>query len=106
MDAVTAGLIGSTVTGVVSIVAILANIYISRRSLQHAGAKEIAKLSVELKLQQLNELYGPLLELTEQNYRLAQKIREGKANPQQWRLETTSTMSWLIQSMALSPARS
>jgi len=86
MDAPTAALIGSGIAGLVSIVAIISNVYLTNRNLRHSAVKDIAKVSVELKIQQLNELYGPLLHLTEQNFRLAQKLREGKPHPENWRL--------------------
>jgi hypothetical protein len=79
-------LIGTVLTASVSIVAILVNYYSTRRTLRHGTALDIGKVSLELKMRQLNELYGPLLFLVEQNRRLAMKLREGKGDPDKWRL--------------------
>lgn len=84
--AVIAAIVSSVVSGTVSVIAVIANIKISNRSLKQSAAKDIAKVSVELKIRQLNELYGPLLQLTEQDRRLAMKLREGKEDPGNWRL--------------------
>jgi hypothetical protein len=86
MDAATATLIGVGITAFVSVCAIGVNYLITKQTLRHGAARDIGKISLELKIQQLNELYGPLLLLVEQNRRLAQKLREGKPDPENWRL--------------------
>lgn len=97
MDPVIATLIGIGITASISICAMWVNYRITNRTLRHSTARDIGKISLELKIQQLNELYGPLLLLIEQNRRLAQKLREGKrlsilklredkSNPKKWRL--------------------
>lgn len=92
----TATLIAVVLTASVSICAMWVNYRITNRTLRHSAARDIGKISLELKIQQLNELYGPLLLLIEQNRRLAQKLREGKrltirlredkSQPKKWRL--------------------
>lgn len=90
MDAAIATLIGvgitAFVTGSVAVYAIRANNRTTTRTLRHGAARELGKISLEHKTQQLNELYGPLLLLLEENRRLAQKLREGKGDPEKWRL--------------------
>jgi len=86
MDSGVAALIGAGIGASVSALTILGNMYSVRQTLRHGAAKDIAKVSIEHKIQQLNELYGPLLQLTEQNDRLARKLREGKTDPKAWRL--------------------
>lgn len=96
MDPVIVTLITVGITASVSICAMWVNYRITNRTLRHSAARDIGKISLELKIQQLNELYGPLLLLIEQNRRLAQKLREGKgltirlredkSHPKKWRL--------------------
>ncbi len=88
MDTPTATIIAAAIGGgvsiAVSVAALMANYYNNRLNLRHGEVKDLAKVSLELKIKQLNELYGPLLLLIEQNNVLAKKIREGK--PPDWRL--------------------
>ena len=86
MDAAVATLVGVGITAIVSLCAMIANYKITNRSLHHGTARELGKISLELKIQQLNELYGPLLLLVEQNRRMADKLREGKGDPAKRRL--------------------
>ena len=79
-------LIGAFIVAFVSLVAILTNYRITERTLRHGAAREFGKISLELKIKQLNDLYGPLRLLIEQNRILAQKLREGKGDPEEWRL--------------------
>lgn len=83
MDATVIGLI---VTASVSAFAIGMSYLNTKRTLTHGAVREFGKISLEYKTQQLDELYGPLLLLLEQNRRLAQKLREGKGDPGKWRL--------------------
>ena len=86
MDATTATLTGIGITAFVSIIALTSNYLIMKQTLRQSVILDIGKISLELKVQQLNELYGPLLLLLEQNKILARKLREGKIDPEKWRL--------------------
>lgn len=86
MDAAIAALIGAGIAGSISVCAFLVNYFITRMNLDHVSAREFAKIALELKTQQLSELYGPLMALVEQDRRLAQKLREGKGDPEEWKL--------------------
>jgi len=90
MDATSAALIGVGIGAFVSVCAIVANIFSTNRTMRHISAREFGKISLEIKIsqlvRQLNELYGPLLLLQEQEKRLASRLREGKADPEKWRL--------------------
>ena len=86
MDATTATLTGIGITAFVSIIALTSNYLIMKQTLRQSVILDIGKISLELKVQQLNELYGPLLLLIEQNTILARKLREGKGDPKKWRL--------------------
>lgn len=86
MEPAIAALIGAAIGASASVCAIVGNVYVMRQTLRQGAVKDIAKLSIEHRIQQMNELYGPLLQLTAQNKQLADKLREGKANPQEWRL--------------------
>jgi hypothetical protein len=74
------------VTGVVSISTIIIGYITTKKTLSYGSAQEFSKIALELKIKQLNELYGPLKLLLEQNRRLAQELREGKVDPEKWRL--------------------
>lgn len=86
MESATATLISSGLACLVSLAALGGSIYIARTSLRHGEAKDFAKLSLEFKLRQVNELYGPLRHLLDQNVVLAKQIRIGKPEPAKWRL--------------------
>lgn len=86
MNEVAAILLGVIITAVVSIIIMLVNYWISKQALSHETARDIGKTSIDLKIKQLNELYGPLHLLIEQNKILAHKLREGKADPENWKL--------------------
>jgi hypothetical protein len=86
MDQPTATLIASMIPAAVSVVILLGSIRIARLNLRHGEAKEFAKLALEFKIRQLNELYSPLRHLLRQNKVLAQEIRVGKVDPASWRL--------------------
>lgn len=79
-------LIGAIIAAVVSIIALIINYRITNQTLRHGVAREFGKISVELKIRQLNELYGPLRLLIEQNRHLALRLRQGKGDPMEWRL--------------------
>lgn len=78
--------IAAVISAIVAIVALLLNYYGTIRSLRQVTARDFVKTSLDFKIKQLNELYGPLLLLISQNKRLAQKLREGKPDPDNWRL--------------------
>lgn len=61
MEAITATLLGIGITAFVSVSAMVVNYFITNKTLQHGTARDILKISLELKIRQLNELYGPLL---------------------------------------------
>jgi len=86
MEPATATLIAASIAGVISITALGGSIHIARLNLRHGEAKDFAKLSLEFKLRQVNELYGPLRHLLDQNAVLAKQIRVGKSDPEKWRL--------------------
>lgn len=86
MNEVVAALLGVIITAVVSIIIMLVNCWISKQTLRHETARDIGKTSIDLKIKQLNELYGPLHLLIKENKILANKLREGKADPKNWRL--------------------
>lgn len=86
MDSATATLTASIIAGVISIIALSGSISIARLNIRHGEAKDFAKLSLEFKLRQVNELYGPLRHLLGQNAALAKQIRVGKSDPDKWRL--------------------
>lgn len=86
MDAAISTLIGVAIMAGVSVFAIWMNNLNTKRTLSHGATREFGRISLEYKTQQLSELYGPLMRLLEQNRRLAQKLREGKGDPEKWRL--------------------
>lgn len=86
MDGGIAALIGSGITALVSLFAMILNNWVSIYNLKRLNINEIAKMSFEYKIRQLNELYGPLIPLLEENQRLAQKLRENKPDAAHWRL--------------------
>ena len=86
IDSASVTLVGLALTAVVSILAIIATSRQTARTLRQAAARDILRVSLEVKQRQLNELYGPLRSLLDQNRRLASMLREGKADPDKWRL--------------------
>lgn len=86
MDDPTATLLGVIITAIISILIMVVNYWITKQTLSHEAARDIGKTSLEIKIRQLNELYGPLLLLTEQNRILANKLYEGKVDAANWRL--------------------
>lgn len=88
-DALTAGeaaVIAAFIAGLVAVIGMIANAVIQARALRHAAARDVASAMLDFRLQQLNELYGPLLLLLAQSERLAAKLREGEPDPAAWRL--------------------
>ena len=86
IDSASVTLVGVVLTAVVSILAIIATSRQTARTLRQAAARDILRVSLEVKQRQLNELYGPLRSLLDQNRRLASMLREGKADADNWRL--------------------
>lgn len=86
IDTASVTLVGIVLTTFVSILAIVATSRQTARTLRQAAARDILRVSLEVKQRQLNELYGPLRSLLDQNRRLALKLREGKGDPDKWRL--------------------
>lgn len=65
------------ITAVVSVIALAVNYQIGIRGLRHSAARDIAKLALEFKLQQLS-LFGRLLLLIDQSKMLYKKLTYGK----------------------------
>jgi hypothetical protein len=73
-------------TALVAIVVPLVNARLQRRINERAAGEEMRRRTLERRTQQLNELYGPVLLLRRQSYYLSQKLREGKAEPDNWHI--------------------
>jgi hypothetical protein len=86
MDCAIATLIGVGVVALITLAGFFMNYKITKKTLNYVTAREISKISLEFKIRQLNELYGPLSNLVELNRRLALKLREDKSDPENWRL--------------------
>jgi len=79
-------LVPALIPCVVAIIAIIINWLCVRATLRHALKREFGKISLDYKIRQLNELYGPLLMMIEQNTRLHKKLCENKRGSDEWRL--------------------
>lgn len=81
-----AALLGAGIAAVASIVtAYLGHVWQQQRETAHDGAATRKARSDRI-TKQLSGLYGPLRMLTSQSDALAQKLREGKENPENWHL--------------------
>jgi len=69
---------------VVAIVAIGTSCHTTNRTLSHTTEQEFAKLQLDYRLRQVNELYGPLYFLIDQDRGLHDQLRIGK--PNDWHL--------------------
>jgi hypothetical protein len=86
ISAALAALIAAAISGAISVTGFVVTAVIQKRALKHAAARDVANAILDFRLRQLNDLYGPLLLLLAQSERLAKKIREGRPNPEKWRM--------------------
>lgn len=86
ISAATAAIIGALIAAVAAVAATGLNFFIQKWLAERTEGNEAARQRVEHITQQLSLLYGPLLLLTAQSKALADKLREGKANPDKWHL--------------------
>lgn len=86
MDVTTASIIGSLCTSGAAVAAVVVNSVVTRHSLRVTTARDFAKMALEFRLRQVNELFGPLMLYKEQSTRLHHKVRHGKPDPDNWRL--------------------
>jgi hypothetical protein len=82
LSSAAAALWGAGIGAFVSVVALIVNYRLQRSN----EVRERLRVQLEFHVRQLNELYGPLRFLIEQNRRLAIKLRDGKEDPNKWRL--------------------
>jgi len=68
--------IAAFIGAIVSLVALVLNVLVSRRTQRIARFLEVTGSSLEFKKQQLNEFYGPLVALTMQNDTLASRLKD------------------------------
>lgn len=86
MDAAVAVLIGVLITATLSGIGHIVTYKVARKGTEETTARELARAALELRVRQLNELYGPLDHLVKQSQALAGKLRETKPEPERWRL--------------------
>lgn len=86
ISAAQAAIIGALIAAIAALATTGLNFFVQKRLTNRAERNEAARLRVEHITQQLSLLYGPLLLLTAQSKALADKLREGKKNPEQWHL--------------------
>jgi hypothetical protein len=86
ISSASAALWGAGIAGAVSIMVVLMTQLFHNKEQSRAERERQRNLKLDFRVRQLNELYGPLRFLIEQNRRLALKIREGKGDTLAWRL--------------------
>jgi hypothetical protein len=86
ISAAQAAIIGAVIAAGTTLATIGLNFFIQRRLAARSERTENVRFRVDQITQQLSRLYGPLLLLTAQSKALAERLRDGRANPDQWHL--------------------
>jgi hypothetical protein len=86
ISAAQAAIIGALIAAITTLATIALNFFVQKWLTKRAERNEAARLRVEHITDQLSLLYGPLLLLTAQSKALADRLRDGKTNPEQWHL--------------------
>lgn len=81
-----AALLGAGIAALAALLTTGLNALIQRALATRSERETASRLRADRITEQLSQLYGPLLLLTVQGRALAEKLREGKSDPDEWRL--------------------
>jgi hypothetical protein len=77
---------GAVIAAAGSIIGVLATLLGQSTAAKRSASLEAKKMELNRKTRQISELYGPLIMLRGQSKYLWNKLKEGKENPDSWRL--------------------
>lgn len=81
-----ASVLGSIITAVVAVRSMNKNAEVTIKNIEASNVREMVKLSLDVTMKQVSELYGPMLLLVRQNEIIADQLRDGIEDKEGWRL--------------------